>query len=172
MLLFLCGTPAAGKSCFSKYLHKKHNFYHIDMENSPWSDETLHDVWNSIFQFPNDDTKVKDFVDAVKNRNDNTVLDLGFPVNDDYFRIIKLLEKYGCNVVWFECDVSVARKRYQKRDLQAHISVFETQMQNISKDWMRIKVELKPLIINVLKDKESNKDYNLIYQEILKYFNS
>lgn len=61
-----------------------------------------------------------------------------------YFRIIKLLQKYGCKVVWLDCDIEVARKRYKERNSRQPIAIFETQMQNIKSNWEKIIREINP----------------------------
>lgn len=164
MVLFLCGIPASGKSSFGEYLRDNHGYFSIDMEHD-WPDESLHAIWNTVFSVKRDESNVKKFVDSVTSKSRNTVLDLGFPINETYFWIIPLLERYGCHVVWFECEEDVAKKRYLDRDKRP-IAWFDTQMTNIRAGWKVIEETINPIIINVLKADKSGKTDEELYLEL------
>lgn len=168
MIIFLCGIPAAGKTNFSKFLEEKHNFYHIDMEHSPWKDESFHRVWDLIFFYPTEDKRVEDFITILNEKYSNSVLDLGFQVAPSYFRIIKLLRKFGCKIVWLDCDVKVARQRYIKRDPLMPVSDFDRQVKDIKDNWQIIVKEINPIIIDVLTEGTNNKSFEELYAEITK----
>lgn len=168
MVIFLCGTPAAGKSEFGKYLKTSRSYHHFDMEISPWPDEPLHRTWDLIFMYPNDPKRVADFVSELTHKYPNSVLDLGFPVGQSYFRIIKALKKLGCEVIWFECDFAVARERYTKRNPNDPLIYFDKQIQDIKNNWGRILSEVNPKIVNVLVDGINNKPPEKLYEEAIK----
>ena len=167
MILFICGIPASGKSSFGKFLKDKHGFYYVDMENSPWPDEGIHNVWNLIFTFPGEDKRVLNFINELKQKSAMVVLDLGFPIHDNYFKIVPSLKSFGCWIVWFECDENIARERYTKRDSRP-IEWFNTQMTNIKNGWETIEDKIDPIKINVLKADKSGKTEEELYSELVK----
>lgn len=166
MILFICGIPASGKSSFGKYLSDNYGYLFIDMENN-WPDESLHAEWNTIFSVVRDELNVKNFISSISNKSKNTVLDLGFPVNETYLWIIPLLAKHGCRIVWFECEEGIAKKRYMARDNRP-IEWFETQMANIKDNWEKIKAEINPVRVNVLKPDKSSKTKQEVFKELTK----
>lgn len=166
MIIFICGIPASGKSSFGEYLSDRHDYFFIDMEHD-WPDENLHNIWSTIFSPNKDELDVKRFVDAIAAKSKNTVLDLGFPVNDTYFWIVPLLKRYGCSIVWFECEENIARKRYLARDNRP-IEWFETQMQNIKNNWGTIQSIIDSIVINVLKENSTNKTQEELFNELVK----
>lgn len=164
-ILFVCGIPAAGKSSFSRFLRDKHGYFHIDMEESPWSDEEMHKVWDLIFQYPEDENRVKNFVNALQKKKEKVVLDLGFPIGENYFSIIPMLKKSNCRIVWFQCDEKTAKQRYVNRDNRS-LQSFEIQIKNIKENWERILTGISPEIVNVLKDSGQEKTFEELKLEI------
>lgn len=166
MVLFICGIPASGKSSFGSHLKDNYGYFYIDMENR-WPDENLHAIWNTVFSPTRDELNVKKFIDAMTNISKNSVLDLGFPVNEMYFWIVPLLKKYDCPIIWFECEEDIARKRYIARDNRP-IEWFNTQMTNIKNNRETIKRAINPIIINVLKNDKSDKTNQELFSELVK----
>lgn len=173
MVIFICGVPASGKSCFGNFLKDKHDFFYIDMEYSPWPDEKIHRTWDLIFGQLGDENRISSFLDDLKTKGNKIVLDLGFVPNDIYFWIVSSLKKLGCRIVWFDCDEKEARERFSKRENRViHPLVdsepFNIQMKRIQKNWGRVVRELQPTIVNVLKTDRLSKSQEEIYREVFR----
>ncbi len=166
MTIFLCGTPASGKSTFGEYLRDHLHYFFIDMEHK-WPDEKLHKVWDTIFSSGFDARRIYDFVSAIGSIKTNSILDLGFPLyNDNYFKIIPKLKEFGFRIIWFDCDREIARQRFLNRLNSPSIEDFDIQMSNIENNWNKIITLINPEIINVLNPNKSGKTAEEIYREI------
>jgi len=131
-----------------------------------WPDANLHFIWDQIFADNISVMSVRNFINALKFKSNKIVLDLGFPVHNNYFKLIPQLKKSGCRIIWFECDKSIALQRFRIRNPNQPISEFETQMRNIKLEWRRIAKEVHPQIINVLKINKTPKTYEELYSEV------
>lgn len=173
MVIFICGVPASGKSSFGNFLKNKHGYFYIDMEHSPWPDEKIHRTWDLIFGQLGNEDRIRSFLDDLKTKGNKVVLDLGFVPNDIYFWIVSSLQKFGCRIVWFDCDEKEARKRFSKRENRiippfVDSEPFNIQTKRIQSNWGRIIKELQPEIVNVLKADRLNKSQEEIYLEVFK----
>lgn len=169
MIIFICGIPASGKSSFGEFLRDKHGYFYIDMEHSPWADETIHSVWDLIFKELGNENRIGDFVKVLEAKGDKVVLDLGFVPNDAYFWIISSLRSFGCKVIWFNCPYDVARKRFVSRITSPPIELFEKQMNRISDNWKIIVDRINPEIVEIIREDGKSKTKNEIYTEVFMY---
>jgi hypothetical protein len=105
-LLLLSGIPAVGKSTFGRYLARKHNFAHYDLECHPrgWPHPELKRVW---------DSSRANFVAQLKERHDRIALDWGFP--PQAMPQVRELLALGVRCVWFAGNVATARKLFIER---------------------------------------------------------
>ena len=166
MIIFICGIPASGKSSFGEFLRDVYGYFYIDMEHSPWADETIHDIWDFIFSDLGNEDRVNDFIKVLGTKGDKIVLDLGFVPNDIYFWIVSSLKKFGCRIIWFNCSYDVAKKRFTNRQTSLPIELFEKQMRRISDNWEAICDRINPQIIEMVSEDGKSKTKNEIYTEI------
>jgi dephospho-CoA kinase len=163
-IVFLCGMPASGKSEFGKYLQDKHGYTYIPMEEKVWPDNKLRLLWNDVFNSKNQYNKVEKFVCYLYENYENVVLDWGFPITQ--IRIVELLKRQWCEIIWFVCDTTIASQRFIKRSGTEAVSKFDSQVKDIKENVQNIEKSLNPKIIDVLKEDKSSKTNEDICSEL------
>lgn len=162
-IILLCGMPASGKSTFGKYLQDKHGYTYISMEDNVWPDKKMQSLWNDVFEPKSQYRKVEMFIRYLQEYYENVVLDWGFPMTQ--IRLVQLLKRHGCEIIWFSCSVPIARERYIKRKDGRLISDFDTQIKNIEENNDVLIKELDPKVIDVLNKDKTEKTIKQIYSE-------
>lgn len=141
MKILLCGVPASGKSTFGKEIAQSHGYLHIDAEQ--WPNDRLHTLWDEVAY---DLSLMKTFV---KMAGENVIFDWGFPFSSFAVGMIVEMKLYGYKPYWFDCPITLARKRYINRPY-GDIADFDRQVVMIRKNQLTIKEIIKPQNINVL----------------------
>lgn len=159
-IVLICGIPASGKSDFGKYLRDKHNYTYISVEDKEWSDKKMQALWEEVFTEKRQYDKVEKFVCYLYDNYENVALDWGFPM--DQIRIPELLKRQWCEVIWFSTSISLAKKRFVKNNKNS-ATYFDTLVKSIEESNEKIMKDLKPKIIDVLKEDRSRKTDNEIY---------
>lgn len=161
-IIILCGMPASGKSTFGKYLQEKHGYTYIPMEDDVWPDNKLRSLWNDVFDSKRQYNKVETFVRYLYDNYENVVLDWGFPIA--HIRIVELLKRQWCEIIWFNCSTAIARERFVKRGKNS-VTYFDTQIKTIKENIDILRKNLNPKAINVLKKDNANKTEEEIYSD-------
>lgn len=123
VIILLSGIPATRKSTFARYLARKHDFAHYDLECYPrgWPHPELKGTWDSSRQ---------GFVGQVCQFHDRVALDWGFsPSCLDW---VKELQARGVRLIWFDGDIARAREAFEQRG-GIEITQFDAQVAAIQK---------------------------------------
>src|SRR5438477_12087288 len=93
IVILLSGIPATGKSCFGRYLARKHGFAHYNLECHPdgWPHPELKRTW---------DKNRSAFVAELRQPHDRIALDWGFNVSAVSW--VKELQACGVKLIWFD----------------------------------------------------------------------
>ena len=122
-IILLAGVPASGKSTFGRHLSRAHDFAHYDLECYPrgWPHPELKSFW---------DTSLAVFISQIKQYHPRVALDWGFPVH--CLPVVRELQHQRVRLLWFQADVSQARKVFVERGGIA-LSNFDKQVADIGK---------------------------------------
>lgn len=162
-MIFLCGIPASGKSELGKYLHEKHDYSYVPMEDDIWPDEKMHDLWNDIFTSKRQYQRIEKFIQYLHENYGKVVLDWGFPIA--HLEVLRMLKSHGFQITWLSCSTAVARERFIKRG-KGSVTYFDNQIKSIQENVEKIEKELKPSVIDVLKNDKRSKTIKEIYSEL------
>ncbi|MDQ3098278.1 MAG: hypothetical protein M3Q44_00845 [bacterium] len=162
-IVLLCGVPASGKFTFAKYLQDKHGYTYISLGDDEWADKKLKSLWDDVFEEKRQYNKVETFVRYFYDTYENVVLDWSFPM--EQLRVVELLKRQWCEVIWLSCSTAVARKRYIKQHGSDSIHLFDTQVKTIEENTPKLVKNLNPHVIDVLKKDNANKTEKEIYAD-------
>jgi hypothetical protein len=152
--LLLAGLPATGKTSFCRYLSRERGFAHYDMECWPkgWPAPELHPTWN---------TSRSAFVDQLRRRHSDWVLDWGFPPR--CLTWVSELEAAGVRLVWFSGDVARVRILFEQRGGQP-MSTFDDQVAAIAAAGFPQK--LRATVVNTLSKRGTLRPMSEIYDDV------
>lgn len=162
-IILLCGMPGSGKSDFGKYLRDKHKYSYVSITDEEWEDKKMQSLWNHIFEAKNEYNAVEKFVCYLHENYKNVVLDWRFPI--EQIRAAELLKRQWCEIIWFTCKVDSAKKKFVKK-YKNSATYFDTQIKSIEGNSEKIIKNLNPKVMDVLKDKKTNKTSDELYSEL------
>lgn len=162
-IIVFTGIPGSGKSAFGKYLQNKHRYTYISLEDSEWEDKKLQSLWDNAFEAKREYNAVEKLVCYLHDTYENVVLDWGFSI--DQMRVVELLKRQWCEIIWFSCSTVVARKRFIKKNKNS-ATYFDTKVKSIEENTEKIIKNLNPKVIGVLKEDKAEKTNEEIYSEL------
>lgn len=80
-------------------------------------------------------------------------------------RVVELLKRQWCEIIWFSCNTAVARKRFIKKNKNS-ATYFDTKLKTIEENTEKIIKNLNPKVIGVLKENKADKTNEEIYAEL------
>jgi hypothetical protein len=126
MHFLISGTPASGKSSFSRWLEEKKGFLHLNVEEDGVLDRRgLAAEWLALFDAS---ATAAPFTHALEKFKRPVVIDWGFPP-ECLYAVRKLFEA-GVMLWWFAADWTVARRKFKERGTLP-MELFDIQIEKI-----------------------------------------
>ena len=132
--LFLAGVPATGKSWLGRWLAEKHGYVHIDAERDNGIDfdrAGLRPEWHELVEAG----RAASFVAAAGRLAMPVVVDWGFPT--PFLYVVAALEAEGVHAWWLHAQREQARTAFIARG-GIDPRCFDSQMDNIEREWLLI----------------------------------
>jgi len=123
--VLLAGIPATGKSTFGTWLSKEKHFKHEDLERHPNHLEWL------------ERKPPGRFIDELRARWPDFILNWGFPPNDRCFAKVRSLVDAGMTPWWFDGDRGAALDSFVRRDT-VNREAWNAQLAQIEDRWADI----------------------------------
>lgn len=145
-LLLITGIPGAGKTTVGNYLHKYHQFNHLDFEAGHYS---------QFLQNP------QLYVNSELTRG-NIVITWGFVPNDLQTSHVRFFESLGFVIFWFDGNRHASLREYLKEGRPENL--FHLQISRI--DGSKVVEKIKPIIVNTFNKEGLFREKDDIVNEI------
>jgi hypothetical protein len=160
--LFVAGVPATGKSWLGHWLAEEHGYLHIDAERAGGADFNragVHNEWNDLVS----NGRATSFVRAIRRLPSPVVVNWGFPTR--YLYVVRALQAEGLDTWWFNAPRNLARQAFVARGGIDPV-YFDSQMNNIDREWLLIEFVFRPHIVEGLRSDGSQRTPEEIWREI------
>jgi hypothetical protein len=160
--LFIGGVPATGKTWLGNWLAAERGYLHIDAEVQNGTDfdkVDAHREWDELINTGH----AKGFLDAVERLVKPVVLNWGLPTR--YLYVVAVLQEQGFQAWWLHGDRSQARTAFLARG-GIDVRCFDTQMNDIEREWSLIKLVFGSRIVSGLKTDGSQRRPQDLWSEI------
>lgn len=121
-VIYISGIPATGKSSFCRHLERQHGYHHCDFDKL---------LQCRPFPAPFDllDRSCELFVSEIIHQWHHVVIDWGFPVA--CLPRVREFRNAGVRLIWFDGDIMIARRVYERRQGAAQLHYIDKQIAHI-----------------------------------------
>lgn len=160
--LFISGAPATGKSWLGNWLSETRGYLHIDAERNNGADFGrlgVHREWDKLIAT----REAAAFHDALEQLSKPVIVNWGFPLR--FLYVVSALQEVGVQTWWFKADRTQARAAFQNRG-GIDVSLFDLQMNDIEREWSRIKSVFGNRVVCSLRPDGSQREPEDLWSEI------